>query len=124
MNESIRATIILLARQWPNRFPITRAWTVETLYIIDKVIRPGCLGLNWETRGHYPINHELLHSLDEVGCISGLRVRLKPESVDFAETKVTQEQKEALMELHSQWLEYKDIGGLYIWKAKIKASIK
>ena len=123
MNATVRATIILLAFRWPKHIPLTRAWCVEILYIMDKAIRPGCLGLDWDTRHVYPINKELLQDLDKLGCISAIQRSLTEEMVQMACRDITSSQSFALEIVATNLSSCDKVIEAYEWKNKMKMEI-
>ena len=124
MTNSVRATIIMLAWKWPKNLPITRAWAIEILYILDIAVSPGCLGLEWDTSRLYPTNNALLKDLDKLGCIKFIRRYLTESMIIFANNAITEKQKEGLEEIIGELSKCKGMIDAYKWKNQKQREIK
>lgn len=69
--STLRTSIAYVIGNWKAPVPLTRSFCIGNLFIIDRELAPGVLGVVWDVKERIiPVNDEIVAAFDELGCLA------------------------------------------------------
>ena len=122
LSEQQRLAVLYLVLKWPTNIPLTKAWAVESVFLIDKE-NNDALGLEWNLQ-YYARCLRLEKALDQLGCLRTIKNTLEKHDTSFSSDSGDKPIRDAIDKYVEDLSSCVTLADAYQIRSRVKNTIK